>query len=191
MDKLTSSKKSGGDDPKRDFGWTNLILAAVAITLAGIAWHQGGFARFLAGIISGANTFWSVTLLLIAAFLIAGLTQALVSREAIDRWLGARSGWRGILLGCLGGALIPGGPYVYYPIAGALLQAGAGLGVLVAFVSAKNMWSFSRLPLEIALLGFRLTAIRYSLTLLVPPLLGLLAEFLFKRYLKSIREAVQ
>jgi uncharacterized membrane protein YraQ (UPF0718 family) len=132
-----------------------------------------------------------VTLLLVAAFLIAGLTQALISRELIDRWLGAQSGWRGILLACLAGALIPGGPYVYYPIAGALLQAGAGLGVLIAFVTAKNLWSITRLPMEFALLGPRLTIIRFLLTLAVPPILGFLAEALFGRHLSKLRDAVQ
>jgi uncharacterized membrane protein YraQ (UPF0718 family) len=131
-----------------------------------------------------------VTLLLVAAFLIAGLTQALVSREIIDRWLGAQSGWRGILLACLAGGLIPGGPYVYYPIAGALLQAGAGLGVLIAFVIAKNLWAFSRLPMEFALLGPRLTITRFLLTLAVPPIMGFLAEALFGRHLSKLREAV-
>ena len=60
---------------------------------------------------------------------------------------GSRLGWKGIGLACLAGAMIPGGPYVYYPIAAVMLHNGAGLGVLVAFVVAKNLWSVSRLPL--------------------------------------------
>lgn len=171
--------------------WIIVFLILVAVLLASLVWRSGGIQAVLNGIRRGASTLWSVGLLLIAAFLIAGLTQALVSREMIDRWLGARSGWRGILLACLAGGLIPGGPYVYYPIAGALLQAGAGLGVLIAFVIAKNLWSITRLPMEFALLGPRLTIIRFLLTLAVPPILGFLAEALFGRYLSKLREAVQ
>jgi uncharacterized membrane protein YraQ (UPF0718 family) len=171
--------------------WTMVLLVLVAFLLAWAVWKQGGLDAVVSGLERGAATLWSVALLLVAAFLIAGLTQALVSREIIDRWLGARSGWRGILLACLAGALIPGGPYVYYPIAGALLQAGAGLGVLIAFVIAKNLWSVTRLPMEVALLGSRLTIIRFLLTLAVPPILGFLSEVVFGRYLSKIREATQ
>ena len=109
----------------------------------------------------------------------------------VTRWLGSESGWKGLALACLGGALIPGGPYVYYPIAGALLQTGAGLGVLVAFVIAKNLWSISRIPMELALLGPELTFVRYGITFIIPPLMGFLAETLFGRYLERIRMAVQ
>jgi uncharacterized membrane protein YraQ (UPF0718 family) len=166
-----------------------ILLALVPLTLAGLAWRRGGAELTLAGLLQGGQTLLSVVPLLLAAFLIAGLIQTLVSREVVTRWLGAGSGWRGLGLACLGGALIPGGPYVYYPIAAALMKSGAGLGVLVAFVTAKNLWSLSRLPLEFALLGPRLTIIRFAATLLLPPLLGFLAEFLFGRQMERIREA--
>jgi uncharacterized membrane protein YraQ (UPF0718 family) len=167
-----------------------ILLALVALVLAGLTWWRGGSALALAGLIEGGETLLSVVPLLIAAFLIAGLIQALVTRETVTRWLGAGAGWRGIALACLGGALIPGGPYVYYPIAAALLNAGAGLGVLVAFVTAKNLWSLSRLPMEFALLGPRLTVIRFVATLLLPPVLGFLAELLFGQQTERIREAM-
>lgn len=169
---------------------TPIVLAFVALALAGLAWWRGGPALALAGLLQGGKTLLNVVPLLIAAFLIAGLIQTLVTREVVTRWLGTGSGWRGILLACLGGALIPGGPYVYYPIAAALLQAGAGLGVLVAFVTAKNLWSVTRLPLEFALLGPYLTVARLVATLILPPLLGFLAEMLFGRRVECIRKAV-
>lgn len=169
---------------------TTQILTSVALALAGVAWWQGGPELALAGLLRGGETLLRVVPLLIAAFLVAGIVQTLVTRELVTRWLGARSGWRGILLACLGGALMPGGPYVYYPIAAVLFEAGAGLGVLVAFVTAKNLWSVSRLPLEFALLGPELTVIRFAVTFLFPPLVGLLAERLFGRYAERIREGV-
>lgn len=168
---------------------TTLFLTGVALGLVVLAWAQGGAEKAFEGLINGGRTLLSVTPLLLAAFLLAGLIQVLVSREVIERWLGSRSGWRGILLACLAGALIPGGPYVYYPLAGALLHSGAGLGSLVAFVTAKNLWSVTRLPYEFALLGTQLTLIRYGLTFVVPPLLGMLTEALFGSTIDRIREA--
>ncbi|RMF26615.1 MAG: hypothetical protein D6759_19350 [Chloroflexi bacterium] len=169
---------------------TTIALILVAALLAGLAWWQGGPALALAGLVDGGRTLVSVIPLLIFAFLIAGLVQTLMSRDRAARWLGAKAGWRGIILACLGGPLIPGGPYAYYPIAAALMHSGAGLGVLVAFITAKNLWSVTRLPLEFALLGSHLTLIRLLVTLPVPPLMGLLAETLFGRQVERIRKAV-
>ena len=169
---------------------TTIFLTGVALVLAAVARRQGGAEKTLEGLANGGRTLLSVTPLLLAAFLLAGLVQVLISREVVERWLGSRSGWRGILLACLAGALIPGGPYVYYPLAGALLHSGAGVGPLISFVTAKNLWSVSRLPFEFALLGTELTLIRYGLTLVLPPLLGMLAEALFGRAIDRIREAV-
>jgi uncharacterized membrane protein YraQ (UPF0718 family) len=174
--------------PKIDRTTTFLIL--IAIALGWVAWLRGGSSLALEGILLGARTLLGVTPLLIAAFLVAGLTQVLISKELVERWLSASAGWRGILIASLAGALIPGGPYVYYPIAGSLLTSGAGLGTLIAFITAKNLWSVSRLPYEFALLGPELTITRYLLTLIVPPLLGFLAELFFGRAIDSIREAM-
>ena len=144
-----------------------------------------------AGLIEGGKLLLNTVILLAAAFLIAGLIQTLVTEEAVSRWLGQKSGWKGIALACVGGALMPGGPYVYYPIAAALLHTGAGLGALVAFVTAKNLWSVSRIPLEFALLGPQLTLIRFAVTLIIPPLLGVLAETFFGGRVEQIRAAVR
>lgn len=167
-----------------------IMIAFVALILAGIAWQRGGPELIWAGLSSGLSLLLKNTPLLIAAFLTAGLIQALVKREMVEEWLGSESGWRGLLLACIGGALIPGGPYAYYPIAGALLQTGAGLGVLVAFVTAKNLWSISRLPMEFALLGPRLTLIRFAITFIFPPVVAITAQALFGGQIEKIRSAV-
>jgi hypothetical protein len=44
--------------------------------------------------------------------------------------------------------------------------------------------------MEVALLGTELTFIRFGLTLIVPPLLGLAAEALFGARIEQIREGV-
>jgi uncharacterized membrane protein YraQ (UPF0718 family) len=171
--------------------WVQILLGGVISILAGLAYNQGGWSDVLAGFRSGFTILGRESLLLIAAFLTAGLLQGLVKKELITQWLGREAGIKGILLACLGGGLIPGGPYAYYPIAGALLSSGAGLGVLVAFVSAKNLWSISRIPYEFAILGATITIRRYLITFLIPPLLGILVERLFGGQLERIREGVK
>jgi uncharacterized membrane protein YraQ (UPF0718 family) len=171
--------------------WVHVLLLTVILILAVIAAARGGWQLTLEGIKSGLYILIKELPLLAAAFLTAGFLQALVKKEAISEWLGRDAGIKGILLACLGGGLIPGGPYAYYPIAGALLSSGAGLGVLVAFVTAKNLWSISRIPLEIAILGPNITIRRYLITFLIPPLLGLLVDKLFGGYINKVQESVQ
>lgn len=175
-----------GKKRKRDY--SIIFFISIVIILIGIAYKRGGIDLAIEGLLAGSKSLLSVVPLLAAAFLTAGLIQLLVKKDMVERWLGANSGWRGLALACLGGALIPGGPYVYYPIAGALLNTGAGIGVLVAFITSKNLWSISRLPMEMALLGPNLTLIRYGITFIIPPLLGFLSEILFGRFIQKIRE---
>lgn len=167
---------------------TPIALFLVVIGLAILTGITQEPSAILDGFISGGKVFWQVIPLLIAAFLVAGLTQVIVTKEFVTRWLGSQTGWKGIALACLAGALIPGGPYVYYPITAVMLHNSAGLGVLVSFVAAKNLWSVSRLPYEIALIGLEFTLARFAITLIFPPLVGFVAETLFGRYVDQIRE---
>jgi hypothetical protein len=156
---------------------TTLVLAIASAILLGIAFYRG---RDMAwqGIMAAGRTLWRNLVILLLGFLIAGLAQVLVPRDLISRWLGAESGIKGILIGCVVGGVVPGAPYAVFPLVASLHQAGAGLGAVVGFVSAWALWSLSRLPVEIALIGSRPALIRYAVTFVVPPLAGLAAEAL-------------
>jgi uncharacterized membrane protein YraQ (UPF0718 family) len=169
----------------------HIILGVVILILGFLSYRQGDWDLVFAGLKSGVSILLREIPLLAAAFLTAGYIQALVKKEFITQWLGREAGLKGILLACLGGGLIPGGPYAYYPIAGALLSSGAGLGVLIAFVTAKNLWSISRLPYELAILGTTITLKRYLVTFLIPPLMGILVEWIFGGSIQTIRENVK
>lgn len=169
----------------------HIILILVTCFLAGLAYRQGGVPSLTRGLLRGASLLLHEIPLLIAAFLTAGFLQALIQKETVTRWLGEEAGFKGILLACLAGGLIPGGPYAYYPIAQALLKSGAGIGVLVAFVTAKNLWSVSRLPMEFAILGSQITITRYLITFLIPPLIGWIAAGLFSHTIKNIRQGIR
>jgi uncharacterized membrane protein YraQ (UPF0718 family) len=169
----------------------HFILFLVILLLGAAAYQQAGWDQVWKGLRNGVGILIREFPLLAAAFITAGFLQALIKKEFITHWLGRESGVKGILLACIGGGLIPGGPYAYYPIAGALLKSGAGLGVLIAFVSAKNLWSVSRIPLEIAILGTTITIQRYLITFLIPPLLGLIVEGIFGSQIEKIQEGVE
>jgi uncharacterized membrane protein YraQ (UPF0718 family) len=150
-----------------------IAVIAIALTLLGFAYRQG---VHLAGLHSGLQTLLTVLPLLLAVFTIAGLVEVLVPRDKVSAWLGDQAGFRGIMLGCLAGAVTPGGPYVSFPLVASIYHAGAGVGTIVAYVTAWSLWAVSRLPLEIGIVGPRLTAVRLLSTLVFPPIAGLIAR---------------
>ena len=117
--------------------------------------------------------------LLICAFIVAGMVQVLLPQELLARWVGAESGFKGIILGTVAGGLAPGGPYVSLPIVAGLLRSGAGVGTMVAFLTGWSLWAVSRLPMEIGVLGWRFTLIRLASTFFFPPIAGFIAQALF------------
>jgi uncharacterized membrane protein YraQ (UPF0718 family) len=155
-----------------------LFMAAVAVVLLAWSWQRGQ-GEHVAGIRSAAQLTWQTLPLLLLAFLVAGLVQALIPRELLARWIGESSGLRGILIGTVAGGLMPGGPYVNLPVAAVLVRAGAGVGTMVAFLTGWSLWAVARLPMEVGILGWRLTLARLACTFFFPPIAGLIAHALF------------
>ena len=153
-------------------------MGVIAIALLVIAYQRGGGEHIL-GLKSAGNLLLQITPLLIFAFIVAGMIQVLVPTEMISKWVGAESGFRGILIGTAIGGLTPGGPFVTLPIAAGLLRTGAGVGTMVAFMTAWSLLAFSRLPLEIGLLGWKFTLIRLACTFFFPIIAGLIANKFF------------
>ncbi len=169
---------------------TTLGLTIAVAVLAVISYMQGGPGNVLAGIKGAVSVFYSVLPLLLAAFLVAGLVQVLAPREFIGKMLGDKSGIKGYFIAGIAGAIIPGGPYVYFPLVVSFISSGAALGPMISFIVGKNLWSLSRIPMEIALMGPRLTLIRFTATLLFPPLAGLIAQHLFSKTYERIQRDV-
>lgn len=168
-----------------------LSLAVAVALLTGVALHRGGWPLLWQALLAGGETFVQVLPLLVLAFVSAGLVSVVTGKEETARWLGEGSGWRGILIGTAAGALVPGGPFVYFPVAAAFLASGASIGSVVGFVTAKNLWSLSRLPLEFALLGPEITLARFGATMVFPPLAGFAADAFYTGRTPRIREQIR
>ncbi len=159
--------------------WPTMVMFAIAVVLFIFALLQGEGKH-----ITGLKSAWTMTVqiipLLIFAFIIAGLVQVLLPQQLISTWVGEESGFRGILIGTLAGALTPGGPYVSLPIAAGLLKTGASIPTMVTFVSAWSLLAVARLPLEVGIMGWRFSLMHRLSVLLLAPLAGILANFFVK-----------
>jgi uncharacterized membrane protein YraQ (UPF0718 family) len=155
-----------------------IALGAIAIALLAIAYGRGKNEHII-GIKSAANILIQIAPLLVFAFITAGLVQAIIPTETISQWVGAESGFKGVLIGSVAGGLMPGGPFISMPIAAGLLQAGANIGTMVALITGWSLWAFTRLPMEIGIMGWKFTAIRLTVTFTFPIITGLLANLIF------------
>ena len=160
-----------------------LIMALLAIILL-FTGYQRGDGSHVTGLKNAINTTLYIAPLLIFAFIVAGMVQALLPAEAVSKWVGEESGMRGILIGTLAGALSPGGPYVSFPIAAGMLKAGAGAGTLVAYLTGWSLIALVRLPMEVGILGWKLTVVRFACTFFFAPIAGIIAHMLFSGFMK-------
>lgn len=155
-----------------------VIMGLLAIILVSIGYYRGGGEHVL-GLKSAMNMTVQILPLVIFAFIVAGMIQTLVPQEFISKWIGRESGIRGILIGTVAGSLVTGGPYVSLPVAAGLLRSGASVGTTVAFLTGWSLWAFSRLPIEVSVMGWKFTLIRLLSTFFFPPIAGLIANRLF------------
>jgi uncharacterized membrane protein YraQ (UPF0718 family) len=155
-----------------------VVLGVIAAVLLAAGYYKGE-GQHVTGLKSALSMTVSIFPLLVFAFIVAGMIQVLLPEEVISKWVGTESGFRGIFIGTVAGAMAPGGPFVSLPLAAGLYRSGAGIGTMVAFLTGWSLWAFSRLPMEVGILGWKLTLIRIGSTFFFPPIAGLLAHFLF------------
>jgi uncharacterized membrane protein YraQ (UPF0718 family) len=93
---------------------------------------------------------------LAAAFLMAGFVEVLVPKDLINRWVGERSGLKGIVIATLAGMVTPGGPLICFPLIAALSKLGADYGPLVAYLSSWELIGIQRIVIwEIPFMGMK------------------------------------
>lgn len=155
------------------------VMIAIFIFLSIVVLILRGSQGLIAGFKESFHTISNVWILLILALIIAGMLQVLIPGEMISEHLGQNSGLKGILIGWGVGAVMPGAPYTVLPISASLLKAGSGIGpVMTMILSASIGVALTRIPYEIAFLGWRFTVLRIFSCFLVPIIGGVLAGFL-------------
>jgi uncharacterized membrane protein YraQ (UPF0718 family) len=102
----------------------------------------------------------------LVVILLVGLLLAILDPETISKIIGAESGWFGVILAGIIGAvtLIPG--FVAFPTAAILLENGAGYMQIAAFVSTLMMVGIITLPVEVKYFGKKISILRNILAFL-------------------------
>ena len=99
----------------------------------------------------------------LVVILLVSLLLSLLDHQMILRIIGSESGWLGVLLAAIVGAvtLIPG--FVAFPTAALLVNGGAGYMQIGAFISTLMMVGIVTLPVEMQYFGKKLALYRNAL----------------------------
>ena len=96
----------------------------------------------------------------LTVIMFVGVLLAVFNAQLISKVIGNNSGWLGVVIAAVVGAitLIPG--FVAFPTAAMLLQNGAGYMQIGAFLSTLMMVGVVTMPVEIKYFGKKLTLLR-------------------------------
>lgn len=109
----------------------------------------------------------------------AAFIAELIPEGWAQQWLGPQSAELGIVIASLAGALLPGGPFVAFPLVLGFLKSGAGPAQMVALISGWAILGLHRaLSWELPILGPRFVLLRVAASVILPVLAGLMAELL-------------
>lgn len=140
-------------------------LYGIAAILLGVSFAKDRKKAILS-LIRAWKMFIGVLPQFIAILLLIGLLLAIVTPEMIQRVIGAESGFLGMLITSLLGAVTLVPALIAFPVAAELLNNGAGITQIAVFISTLTMVGFVTLPMEIKYLGKKVAVLRNILAYL-------------------------
>jgi uncharacterized membrane protein YraQ (UPF0718 family) len=151
-----------------------LLVAALALAAA-----VRGRILFRDGLREGVFDFARLIPKIVLGVVGAGYLAAVMPAEWTARWLGPDSGFLGVIIAVIGGALTPGGPVVGFSIGAAALKSGAGAPQVIAYITAWALYAVQRVFLwELPILPHRLVWLRWTASIPMPFLVAGLAMLL-------------
>lgn len=110
--------------------------------------------------------------------IIIGLISAFIPPEKIIEFTEEKSGFFGVVITASIGAILYIPSLISYPLAGSLLESGASISVVAAFITSLTMIGIVTLPLEIKEMGKEMALLRngigFIMTIVIALLMGIL-----------------
>lgn len=143
----------------------NISLYIITIVLLGVSFYKDK-AKTKKALKKAWKAFENILPQFLGVIVLVGMVLSIFDAELISKVIGSESGWYGVLISAIVGAitLIPG--FVAFPTAAMLIEGGAGYMQIGAFVSALMMVGIVTIPVEIKFFGKRLTIARNILAFL-------------------------
>ncbi len=147
-------------------------MSPTALAINGIAGIALGVAlvrdrrQALRGLKVAAKMTWGMLPMVVIIILLIGALFAFVSPEALERFVGDQSGPFGAVLVALVGGILHIPALLAFPLSASLLDQGASITVVAAFITSLTMIGVVTLPLEMQELGRRFALLRNGLSFL-------------------------
>jgi hypothetical protein len=146
----------------------NILLWVVVAALAFFT-NMRGRVLLNAGVRTGVGEFLRLLPRIGAGVIGAGFIAEVMPKSLVASWIGPGSGFLGVVVATLGGALTPGGPVVGFSIGAAALKSGAGAPQVIAYSTAWALYAIHRLVIwEVPLMPPRVVWLRALVSLPLP-----------------------
>ena len=112
--------------------------------------------------------------MVLTIILIIGLLLGFVPPHQISKFIGEQSGIGGVLLIGAVGALMHIPALLSFPLAASLLESGASVTAVAAFITTLTMIGMVTLPLEIKELGKKMALLRNGISFVIAIIIALI-----------------
>ncbi|MEA3458620.1 MAG: permease, partial [Candidatus Thermoplasmatota archaeon] len=104
--------------------------------------------------------------------IVIGLLLGFVPPDQISRFVGEQSGAGGVLLIGMMGAIMHIPSLLSFPLASSMLESGASITAVAAFITTLTMIGMITLPLEIKILGKKMALLRNGISFVIAILIA-------------------
>ncbi len=154
---------------------TALLVNVLVIALLGIALVKDK-GRTRQALAVAARSAFRLLPTILAIIVMISLLLAFVPPEQISRFVGDQAGVGGVLLIAALGAVLYIPAIVSFPLAASLLQSGASVAAVAAFIATLTMVGVVTLPVEIQQLGRKMAFLRngmsFGIALIIALIMG-------------------
>jgi uncharacterized membrane protein YraQ (UPF0718 family) len=119
------------------------------------------------------------------AFVLIGLFEVWVKQETVNHYLGKRAGLKGHLWAIVLAGMVVGPLYVSFPLAYAIMQKGARMGVVFTYIGASAICRIPMAIFEASFLGLKYTVIRFFVSIPLVLITSIAVEKLFEHLQKE------
>jgi len=120
------------------------------------------------------KSFLKILPMAITIIIFIGLFLGFVSSRDISRFIGDQSGFTGMLLVGAAGAVIYIPSLLAFPLAASLLESGASISAVAAFITTLTMIGAITLPIEIKEMGKEIAFLRNGLSFVIAIIIALI-----------------
>jgi uncharacterized membrane protein YraQ (UPF0718 family) len=126
--------------------------------------------------------FKEMAFILPPVFILMGLMEVWIPKNQIQKWMGNKSGIKGMIMALVLGTLPTGPLYVAFPMTATLIRKGASYTNMIIFLGSWAALKIPQLMIEVEFLGWQFAVTRFVLTLTSLIMIGMFIEVILKRY---------